>query len=93
VVFSIWPRKKTPEHAVENTELTSAKKSTQFKTMLGCFFNHKGIVHYEFIAQGQTLNEECYLEVQTRLQESVQKKRPGLTSGFSTVTVPLRIMH
>jgi len=26
------------------------------KTMLVCFFDHKGIVHYEFIAQGQTVN-------------------------------------
>jgi hypothetical protein len=29
----------------------------QFKTMLVCFLYHKGIVHYEFIAQGQTVNQ------------------------------------
>jgi hypothetical protein len=43
-----------PEHAVENTESTSAERSrhvTQFKPMLICFFDHRGIVHYEFIAQ------------------------------------------
>jgi hypothetical protein len=28
----------------------------QFKTMLVCFFDHKGIVHNKFIAQGQMLN-------------------------------------
>jgi len=27
---------------------------SQVKTMPMCFFDHKGIVHYEFIAQGQT---------------------------------------
>ena len=43
-----------------------------------CFFDHKGIVHYEFIAQGQTVNQQCYLEVLTRLWESVRRKRPGL---------------
>jgi hypothetical protein len=43
---------------------------SQFKTMLVCFFDHKGIVHYEFIAQGQTVNQQCYLEVLTRLLES-----------------------
>jgi hypothetical protein len=29
---------------------------SQFKTMLVCFFDHKWICHYEFIAQGQTVN-------------------------------------
>ena len=48
------------------------------KTRLVCFFDHKGIVHYEFIAQGQAVNQQCYLEVMTRLRESVWRKRPGL---------------
>jgi hypothetical protein len=50
----------------------------QFRTMLVCFFDHKGIVHYEFIAQGQTVNQQCYLEVLTRLRECFRRKRPGL---------------
>ena len=48
------------------------------KTLLVCFFDHKGTVHYEFIAQGQTVNQQSYLEVLKRLQESVLRKRPGL---------------
>jgi hypothetical protein len=32
----------------------------------------------EFIAQGQTVNQQCNLEVPTRLRESVQRKRPEL---------------
>jgi histone-lysine N-methyltransferase SETMAR len=51
---------------------------SQVKTMLVCFFDYKGIIHYEFIAQGQTVNQQCYLEVLTRLQESVRRKRPRL---------------
>ena len=51
---------------------------SQVKTMLVCFFNHKGIVHYEFIAQGQTVNQQCYLELLTKLRECVRRKRPGL---------------
>jgi histone-lysine N-methyltransferase SETMAR len=50
----------------------------QVKTMLECFFDHKGIVSYEFIAQGQTVNQQCYLEMLTRLRESVRWKRRGL---------------
>jgi hypothetical protein len=45
------------EHAVEKQNLPSLKKAhmsgSQVKTGLVCFFGHKGIVHYEFIAQGQ----------------------------------------
>jgi len=51
---------------------------SQVKTMLVCFFDHNRIVHYEFIAQGQMVNQQCYLEVLTRSRESVWKKRPGL---------------
>jgi len=51
---------------------------SQVKTILVCFFNHKGILHYEYIAQGQTVNQQCYLEVLTRLRGSVWRKRPGL---------------
>ena len=50
----------------------------QVKTMFVCFFDHKGIVHYEFIAQGQMVNQQCYLEVLTRLWESVWRESPGL---------------
>ena len=53
---------------------------SQVKTMLLCYFDHKGIVHCEFIAQGQTVNQQCYLEVLTKLQECVWRKRPGLWS-------------
>ena len=48
--------------------------------MLAYYFNHKGIIHYEFIAHGQILNQQCYLEVQTMLREFVGTERPGLWS-------------
>jgi hypothetical protein len=51
---------------------------SHIKTMLVCFFDHKRIVHCEFITKGQTVNQQCYLEVLTRLRESVGRKRPGL---------------
>ena len=65
------------------------------KNMLVRFFDHKGIVHYDFIAQGRTLNQQCYLEVLTSLRKIFGGKDPGsgLISGFSTMTVTLRMMR
>ena len=63
---------------------------SQFKTMLLCFFDHKGVVHYEFIAQGQTVNQQCYLEMLIRLRNLFGGKDPesGLIIGFSTMIMP-----
>jgi hypothetical protein len=35
-----------------------------------CFFSHKGIVHYQLIAQEQMMNQQYYLQVLTRLWDS-----------------------
>jgi len=71
VVFSVRPGNKTIEQTGENTEFTSVEKSTHVSEAVQDhsrgFLHHKGIVHYEFIAQGQMVNQQCYLEVLTRL--------------------------
>ena len=46
--------------------------------MLICFFGIKGLVHFEFVPQGQTVNQQFYLEVLKRLRDAVQRKRPEL---------------
>jgi transposase len=42
--------------------------------MLTVFFDSEGVVHYEFLPQGLTVNKEYYLEVMQRLRETVRKK-------------------
>ena len=44
--------------------------------MLLIFFYIRGIVHYEFVPNGQTLNQVYCLEVMERLREKVRRKRP-----------------
>jgi hypothetical protein len=39
------------------------------------FFNHQGIVCYEFPAEGYTVNQDFYQAVLRRLREAVQRKR------------------
>ena len=47
----------------------------------------RGIVHYEFVQTGQTVNQVYYLEVLKRLREKVRRKRPELFASNS------RILH
>jgi len=48
-------------------------------------FDIRGIVHYEFVPTGQTVNQVYYLKVLKRLREKVRRKRPELFSGNSWI--------
>jgi len=65
---------------MEKSEVTRPKKTRQvrsnIKSMLICFFDHKGIVHKEHVPPGQTVNVAFYVEVLKRLRENVWRKRP-----------------
>jgi hypothetical protein len=41
-------------------------------------FDIEGVVHHEFLRQGQTVNRWYYLEVLKHLRENVRRKRPQL---------------
>ena len=44
-----------------------------------------GIVHYEFVPTGQTVNQVYYLEVLKKLREKVRRKRPELFANNSWI--------
>jgi hypothetical protein len=46
--------------------------------MLITFFNIKGSVNFEFIPQGQAVNQAYSMEILNRLHEAVRRKRPEL---------------
>ena len=46
--------------------------------LLIAFFNARGIVHMEFLPQGQTVNQHVYKEILRRLLRSVHEKRREL---------------
>jgi len=55
------------------------QSKSRVKTILLTFFGIRGIVHYEFVPTGQTVNQVYYLEVLERLRDKVGRKRPELS--------------
>ena len=51
---------------------------SKIKLMLIAFFDTRGIVHMEFLPQGQTVNQHVYKEILRRLLRSVREKRREL---------------
>jgi len=48
------------------------------KSKLIVFFDIRGIVHHEFVPEGQTVNAELYCNVLRRLRKDIRRKRPEL---------------
>ena len=51
---------------------------SKVKVMLVAFFDIKGIVHFKFLPQGQTVNQYVYKEILRRLMRSAWDKRRDL---------------
>jgi hypothetical protein len=52
--------------------------NSNFKAMLTCFFDCKGIQRQEFVSPGQTVNQKFNLQVLEHLIERVHHMRPEL---------------
>lgn len=82
-----WIYAYDPETADQSAEYRAKgeprpKKARQsrskIKVMVTVFFDYRGVVHYEFLPTGQTVNKEYYLSVMRRLREAVRLKRSDL---------------
>ncbi|UYV71456.1 hypothetical protein LAZ67_8003305 [Cordylochernes scorpioides] len=51
---------------------------SRIKTMIIVFFDIRGIVHCEFVPQGQTVNSAFYLEVLRRLKRRIPRVRTDI---------------
>ena len=51
--------------------------------MLMTFIYIRGVVRYEFVPTGQTVNQVYYLEVLEGLREKVTQERPNLFANNS----------
>ena len=69
---------------VAHVQLTAPKesKNEQIKTTLICFFDSQGVVHKEFVPQGQTVNKHYYREVLERLRKRVHRVWPEIADTW-----------
>lgn len=51
---------------------------SKFKAMMIVFFDIKGIVHIDWVPEGQTVNQHYYISVLATLRERVRRKRNDL---------------
>ncbi|CAH2087363.1 unnamed protein product [Euphydryas editha] len=63
------------------------QSKSKIKVMLTVFFDHRGVVHSEFLPTGPTVNKEYYLSVMRHLREAIRKKRPKLWADNSWLLV------
>jgi len=79
-VYGYDPETKRQSSQWKSADSPRPKKAHQVqskvKVMLIVFFDMEGIVHYEYVPQGQTVNQQFYLQVLKCLRLAVSHKRP-----------------
>ena len=53
--------------------------------MLIVFFDARGVVHFQFLPQGQTVNQHVYKEILQHLLQVVQTRRPEMWKNKSWI--------
>ena len=69
---------KSKEKCIISETKKGAASQIKCENLLICFFDIKGLVHFEFVPRGQTVNRLFYLEVLKRLRDAVRRKRPEM---------------
>ena len=60
---------------MEDGRVSQTKEGLHVKVMLIAFFDHQGLIHHEFVPQGQTVNQHFYKEVLSHLIARIQRSR------------------
>ncbi|KAM7298352.1 putative uncharacterized protein FLJ37770 isoform X1 [Ixodes scapularis] len=85
-IFEYDPESKRQSSEWHTTESPRPKKArmskSRIKAMLIVFFDRKGVVHSEFVPQGQTVNKEFYCEVLKRLRNRVRRVRKEICDNW-----------
>lgn len=71
-------RKRSWSKKGELPKTASKPGLTQKKVLLSVWWDYQGIIHYELLPPGQTINSSLYCQQLVRLQQAIEKKRPSL---------------
>jgi hypothetical protein len=73
------------ECRLKNSPTPKMPWMSKFKTMLTCFFNIWGIIHFEFVPKGTTVNETFYVKVLKRHIDSMRHEQGELSRDCSLI--------
>lgn len=78
-------RKRSWSKAGERPQTHPKRGLTKRKVMLSVWWDWKGIVHFELLPRGQTIDSEYYCQQLMRLQQAIEEKRPELANRKGVV--------
>ncbi|CAK9833043.1 Mariner Mos1 transposase [Anthophora retusa] len=85
--YDMQTSQQSSEYRLENepNPKKPRQRRSKIKVMLTVFFDYRGVVHSEFLPDGQTVNKEYYLSVMRRLRENIRRKRPDVWKNNSWI--------
>ncbi|KAJ0171629.1 hypothetical protein K1T71_013179 [Dendrolimus kikuchii] len=78
-------RKRSWSKAGQASQTVAKPGLTRNKVMLCVWWDWKGIIHYELLSPGRTVDSELYCEQLMRLKQKVERKRPKLINRRGVV--------
>lgn len=64
----------------EEPQMTVKRKPFDKKVMISVWWNYEGVIHFELIPEGQTINSDLFCEQLNRLDEIMLAKYPALVN-------------
>jgi len=80
-------RKRSWSKQGEASQTVAKPGLTSRKVMLCVWWDWKGIVHYELLPPGQTIDSNLYCQQLERLRQAIEKKRPELINRKASSSI------
>lgn len=85
VTYDNVKRKRSWSKAGEASQTVAKPGLTSRKVLLCVWWDYKGIIHYELLPSGKTINSDVYCQQLTRLKQAIDRKRPELANRKGVV--------